>query len=190
MMMGSSVEEGKVTFFNSAGMNPLRKGTDSFIRALTMCEDRRNIKALIHTQVNLREFFPQLASSIDGLINEGVLELVEKTIPAPGLYYKADVYVYPSILDGIGLTVPEAISSGLACIASNNPPMNEFVNDDLGALIPINRLYARNDGYYWPQCRCDVNALREIICKFASAPLDVVKMKKRARLYALDKAFF
>lgn len=187
---GGLVEEGKVVFFNSAGMNPLRKGTDTFIKALYKCKGQRNIKALIHSQVGLMKFFPDLTAVISELEEIGMLEVVEKTVPAPGLYYRADVYVYPSILDGIGLTVPEAISSGLACVVSDNPPMNEFVHEEFGSLIPITRLYARKDGYYWPQCRCDVGALADILLSYAQNPQKVVEMKQRARQYAVEKLSF
>lgn len=187
---GRLVEEGKVTFFNSAGMNPLRKGTDTFIKALLLCNDCHNIKAIIHSQKKLTEVFPELKEPIEKLVNEGKLEIVEETISAPGLYYRADVYVYPSILDGIGLTVPEAISSGLACIASDNPPMNEFVNVECGSLIPVTRLYARADGYYWPQCRCDINALAKIMKDYATNPNMVIDKKKKARKYAENKLSF
>lgn len=187
---GHLVNDGYVTFFNSAGMNPLRKGSDTLIKALDSCGDRSNVKVIIHSQRDLRQFFPELKSTIDKLVKEGSLELIEKTVSAPGLYYKADVYVYPSILDGIGLTVPEAISSGLACLASDNPPMNEFFDETCGSLIPIDRLYARKDGYYWPQCRCDVKALAELIERYASNKEEVVRKKKEARKYALKYLSF
>ena len=177
-------DDGRMVFFNSAGTSPARKGTDTFLRAFYACGDIPNIKALVHAQMILRTVMPELTPVIDELTANGRLELVEKSVTAPGLYYKADVYVYPSILDGIGLTVPEAISSGLACIASDNPPMNEFVHEEFGALIPITKLYSRADGYYWPQCRCDTDALASIIRSFAAQPEKVAEMKKNARTYA------
>ncbi len=184
------VKKGKITFFNSAGVSPIRKGTDTFIKALDKCTTTGNIQAIIHSQVNLRKALPQLASVIDRLQENGILEIVERTVPAPGLYFKADVYVYPSILDGIGLTVPEAISSGLACIVSDNPPMNEFVKKDFGTLIPINRFYARADGYYWPQCRCDIDGLVDIINNYTAQPQNIVNMKRKARCYAEENLCF
>lgn len=181
---GQLVEPGKVIFLNSAGVSPQRKGTDIFIQALDLVSSESNIKGIVHSQKSLKQFFPHLSKTIDKLVGIGVLEIVEKTIPAPGLYTKADVYVYPSRLDGIGLTVPEAISSGLACIASDNPPMNEFIQPEYGNLIPINRLYARSDGYYWPQCKCDVNKLAEMMKSYAHNLEEVKNMKKNAREYA------
>ena len=187
---GNLVSEESVTFFNSAGMNPDRKGTDVFIKALAQCKDNKRVKALIHTQVSLTSFFPELKETIEELKSAGMLTVVEETIGAPGLYYMADVYVYPSKLDGIGLTVPEAISSGLACIASDNPPMNEFVQPEYGGLIPIKKFYSRSDGYYWPQCECDDVALADLIQQYADNPQHVVTMKKRAREYAKEHLSF
>lgn len=187
---GRLVEEGVVTFFNSAGVSPERKGTDTFIKALDRCADVANVKGIVHTQISLDKKMPTLGATIARLQREGRLEVVEKTVPAPGLYCRADVYVYPSVLDGIGLTVPEAISSGLACLASDNPPMNEFVQPDFGRLIAIDRLYARSDGYYWPQCRCVVDSLAQHIRDLAGDPALVVRMKRQARAYALRHLSF
>lgn len=181
---GKLVKEGNVVFFNSAGMSPERKGTDLFIKALELCSSETNIKGLIHSQKELMKCMPEMTDTINRLEKKGVLKIIEGTIPAPGLYTEADVYVYPSRLDGIGLTVPEALSSGLACIVSDNPPMNEFIKPDHGNLIPVTRLYARSDGYYWPQCNCDYTKLAEIMKNYAHNLDMVIEMKKNARVYA------
>jgi glycosyltransferase involved in cell wall biosynthesis len=55
------------------------------------------------------------------------IEFIEKTIPAPGLYFRGDVFVYPTRLEGIGLCVPEALACGLPVITTENSPMNKFV---------------------------------------------------------------
>lgn len=184
------VKDGIVTFFTSSGMDPKRKGTDKFIQALNKCKNTERIKAVVHTQVDLKNCFPELSEMIEELQASGLLEIVEGTFHAPGLYYRGDVYVYPSILDGLGLTVAEAVSSGLACVVSDNPPMNEFVDSSYGDVIPINRLYSRSDGYYWPMCRCDENALAEIIDDYVNNPEKVIEMKSNARKYAIEHFSF
>ena len=184
------VEDGKITFFTSSGMDPRRKGTDKFIRALNKCKNLDKIKAIVHTQVNLKSCFPSLSDEIDRLIDLKILEIVEETVHAPGLYYRGDVYVYPSILDGLGLTVAEAVSSGLACIVSDNPPMNEFLHSSFGNVIPIDRFYSRADGYYWPLCECNEQALATLIDDYASAPDKVIEMKVNARNYAVRNYSF
>src|SRR5690606_9428303 len=130
--------------------NPKRKGTDLLLKSLDKLQ-RNNFKITVHTQVPITDFFPELEELINKYIKEDKLKIIEKTVSAPGLYHIGDVYIYPSRLDGIGLTVPEAISSGLCVIVPDCGPMNEFVTDEFGLKIKVDRFYSRSDGYYWPQ---------------------------------------
>lgn len=182
------VNKDVVTFFHSAGMRPTRKGTGIFIEALLKMKEP--FKAVIHSQKPLMSEYPMLADAIDELIKSGKLQVVERTVTAPGLYYMGDVYVYPSVLEGIGLTIAEAISSGLALLTSDNPPMNEFLDPSFGTAIPIDRLYARDDGYYWPQCHCNVESLANIMDEYAANSALVIEKKKKAREYAEEKLSF
>lgn len=174
----------RITFFTSAGMAPVRKGTDYVIRAFYQMKNRKNAKLLVHTQVFLETAIPEVKSQIEELIAEGSLEIVHKTISAPGLYSKADVYVYPSRLDGIGLTLMEAAASGLACITIDNAPMNEFVDESFGRLCSVDYYYCRHDGYYWPLSATNVESLSNIMESFANGEYDVKTMKAKAREYA------
>ena len=66
------------------------------------------------------------------------IEFIEKTVSAPGLYFRGDVYLYPTRLEGIGLTICEALASGLPVITTNDAPMNEFVIDgETGYLVDV-----------------------------------------------------
>jgi glycosyltransferase involved in cell wall biosynthesis len=64
----------------------------------------------------------------------GILERI-KMIPyvdtqdLPYLYALADVFVYPSIYEGFGLPVLEAMSSGVPVVCSNTSSLPEVVND-------------------------------------------------------------
>ena len=174
----------KLTFFHSAGMAPVRKGTDLLIEAFYRCTDRKKAKLLIHTQRPLKDAIPDVSGMVEELLAEGSLEIVEKTIPAPGLYKEGDVYVYPSRLDGIGLTLMEAIASGLAVVTVDNPPMNEFVEEDFGQVCKVDYHYSRIDGYYWPMCVASVSSLSEILNKYIVGNYDLAKMKRAAREYA------
>lgn len=174
----------KLTFFHSAGMGPIRKGTDIVIRAFYNAKLHNEALLLIHTQVSLEKNFPELVDIITELKKEGSLEIVEKTISAPGLYYKGDVYVYPSRLDGLGLTLMEAIASGMACITVNNGPMNEFIEPSFGSLIDVEYYYSRSDGYYWPIGVADENCLANIYDNYITNKGQLPKMKQAAREYA------
>ena len=180
----SNVIHDKLTFFHSAGMAPIRKGTDLLIQAFYYCKDRQKSKLLIHTQVSLEEKMPNVKPLIDELLKEGTLEIVEKTISAPGLYYKGDIYVYPSRLDGIGLTLMEAAASGLAVVSIDNAPMNEFVESSFGQVCDVDYYYARKDGYYWPMSVASVPSLTVILDNYISGVYDLQDLKKHARQYA------
>ena len=152
----------ELVFFHSAGMNPHRKGTDFTLLAFNALSKKyKNVKLLIHTQKDLGAYFPELDETIALLIEAGKLELINKSISAPGLYSEGDIYIYPSRLDGIGLTLMEAMSCGLPVITSNNAPMNEFINTDTCKTIAVKKLYCRKDGYYWPMCEVNVVDLEE-----------------------------
>lgn len=178
-----------VTFFHSAGMAPNRKGTDILIRSFYNCRNRRNGKLFLHSQVNLKKHYPELCSIIDEMLVEGSLEIYEKTVTAPGLYFKGDVYVYPSRLDGIGLTLMEAISSGMPVITINNAPMNEFVEKEFGSVCDVDYFYCRSDAYYWPMSVASDKSLTFLIEQYISSDrLD--KMKEAAREYAVRELDF
>jgi len=174
---------GPMVFFHSCGVDPYRKGTDLLIRAFY--ETKSNSKLIIHTQIAIEELFPELISIIKNLTTSGNLEIIQKTVTAPGLFQLGDVYVYPSRLEGIGLTIAEALASGLPAIVPDYPPMNEFVSEGkTGSLIRVSRLNARNDGYYWPLCTIDTDDLKAIIARIAEQPALVRQMKVNARKYA------
>lgn len=175
-------DAGPITFFHSAGMNPQRKGTDLLIQAFS-CVDE-DARLIIHSQVNLRKAVPTLEPVINELISQNRLELIEKTVGAPGLYNLGDVYVYPSRLDGLGLSVVEALACGLPVITTNAAPMNEFVNSSIGTLVNISRIYARSDGYYWPKSDCDIRDLSKSIASYIGNPKKLEDERKNARLMA------
>ena len=180
-----SKNEEDIVFFHSAGMNPIRKGTDSVLRAFDNIYDK-NSKLLIHTQEKLDSFFSKELCYISD--NNPNISVVNKTIQAPGLYAKGDIYVYPSILDGLGLTVVEALSCGLPCIVSNNEPMNEFITGNVnGKLIDIEYLYSRSDGYYWPQCKISQKSLEENMSFYIQNKDKINEYKKEARTSAEKK---
>lgn len=175
-------DEDVITFFHSAGMSPQRKGTDLLLAAFSKIDEPARL--IIHSQVALREALPSCAGTIDRLVKSGKLTIIEKSVPAPGLYHLGDVYVYPSRLDGLGLTMIEALACGLPVIATNSPPMNEFINEETGQLVKTNRCYARSDGYYWPQSDCDIDDLAEKMEHYIHHIGSIEQYQKCARDYA------
>jgi glycosyltransferase-like protein len=56
----------------------------------------------------------------------------------PALYRLADAFVFPSVKEGWGLVVLEAIASSVAVITANQPPFTEFLSPNQAVLIDPN----------------------------------------------------
>ncbi len=176
-----------LTYFHSAGMNPHRKGTDLVIKAFDiLAREYSDMKLIIHTQAKIHQYFPNLKDVVNRLIRTNQLEIIEKTIGAPGLYYLGDVYVYPSRLEGIGLTMAEALSCGLPLISSDNPPMNEF-KTRYSAFAKIDKFSRRGDNYYWPECEVNIDDLKNKMQYFIINKSQIDDIKRRTREESIDK---
>ena len=103
-----------------------------------------------------RDDFFELAKDLnlypsESLILTGVLSQEDLCC----LYQLADVFVFPSLKEGWGLVILEAIASGLPIITSNHAPFTEFLTPDQALLID-------------PQ---DPNAIAQAMKKILEPPL-------------------
>jgi glycosyltransferase involved in cell wall biosynthesis len=176
------VQSGCVTFFHSAGRNPRRKGTDLLLDAFACLEHPARL--VIHAQQGLPAGMPEHVRRIDELRQAARLELHVGDVPEPGLYHLGDVYVYPTRLEGIGLTVAEALSCGLPAVVPDCPPMNEFVTEESGRLVAVERYQPRYDGYYWPQCFVDPADLVQQMRWYCENAARLAELKRAARARA------
>ncbi len=55
----------------------------------------------------------------------------------PGLYARADVLVYPSLFEGFGLPIVEAMASGVPVVASDTPALRETMGGAAWAVNPL-----------------------------------------------------
>ena len=173
-------KDDEFVFFHSVGMSK-RKGTKLLIEAFLDGSLYKYSKLIIHSQISIEENF---GYSKDYLNNFNV-EVIEKTVKAPGLYYLGDVYVYPTNLDGLGLTLYEALASGLPVITTNDGPMNEVIDQKNGCLIDVQKYMTRSDAYYWPLAIASKDSLIECM-KIMLNCKNIDSMKLDARKCALD----
>lgn len=166
----------ELTFFHSAGMSN-RKGTDILIDTFIENNFGEKSKLIIHTQKNLEKMFNRSFSNLQ----EYNIEVIEKTVSAPGLYHLGDIYVYPTRLDGLGLTMYEALACGMPVITTDYPPMNEIINNEVGWLLKVERNYCRKDGYYWPMSKVDKKDLADAIRYYIINSESLGEMREKAR---------
>ena len=75
-----------------------------------------------------RDRFFHTAQSLNIEVGQSlILPGVIPTADLPGLYRCADVFCFPSVKEGWGLVILEAIASGLPVVVSQQPPFTEFL---------------------------------------------------------------
>ena len=53
----------------------------------------------------------------------------------PQRYQAVDMYVGPSMFEGFQIPLIEALASGKPCVASNQPPATEIIDEEVGVLV-------------------------------------------------------
>ena len=173
-------QRGLVKFVISAGWqltkNADRRGSIIGLEAFLQTEGDAELQ--FYSQSGYEETPNEFKSLIE---SDNRVKFITGTFD-PFPFYQGDVYLYPSRLDGIGLTVPEALSSGLAVITTNNAPMNEFVKDNFnGKTVDVAKYLGRYDGYYWAESLINKKKLIEAIQSYIDNPETLKKHKETAR---------
>jgi len=126
-------------------LNP-RKNLISMVKAFTMIKKEKSIphKLVIVGKEDFatRKIIQSIktADSTTDVILTGYVE--EQDLPS--LYNEADVFIYPSLFEGVGLPVLEAMSCGVPVIASDSSSLTEIVGD-AGLLVnPLDPEEMRN----------------------------------------------
>lgn len=181
----SNLAKWPITFIISLGWqgNNSRDRKGLFFALQVFKEVKGECILKIYSQIPLQDCLVDWRNLLEG---DSRIEFIAGTYD-PFPFSDGDIYIYPSRLDGIGLSLPEAISSGLACITTDNAPMNEFVIDNYnGRLVQVARFMSRYDGYYWPQSNVSLASLKEAMQWYVSFPSKVKEHGENAREFALE----
>lgn len=109
-----------------------------YVLTVATLERRKNLETLLHAFELVRQRQPELSLAVVGtapppgtpatpaLVGEGVrlLGFVPDEELAK-LYRGAAVFAYPSIFEGFGMPIVEALASGLPVVASSHPSLDE-----------------------------------------------------------------
>lgn len=124
------------------GIEP-RKGSDSLVRALSVlvAAGERPVLAVVggHSFQDHRAYKEAVLGELPGLGLELGVDVVQVgTVPdedVPAWYAAADVLAFPSVKEGFGLAVLEAMSAGVPVVTSDLPVFREYLVHGRDALL-------------------------------------------------------
>lgn len=175
----------KFTFFHNAGWLGInyRKMTPAAIVAFdAVSKHLPHINFFIHSQAEMELLPPEI---IEKVRNNPRITYHVETVPAPGYYHKGRIMVFPTKLEGLGLPLFEALACGLPVIATDAPPMNEFIrHGENGLLVRVGEVVTRQDDIAFPETLIDVRELALKMASLAQDPGQVRRLSHNARRYA------
>ncbi len=183
--LSKSDSKAQIKFFHSCGWSPYRKGTDLILAAMNLISEN-NFVLTIHTQIDLNKYIEKEHPSLVNTLNDSRIQVIFETVESPGLYANHDVYIYPTRLEGIGLSQLEAQACGLPLIVPNNPPMNELTSGSFSQLLGVSRLFRRKDEYYWDMCEVNPKDIALAMSYFIRSGTEILNLKLMARKFAED----
>ena len=125
------------------GIEP-RKGSRYLIGALAMAKRQPGQPPMLavvggHSFQDYRNYRDEVLGSLEGLgLSLGDDVAIVGTVPdeeLPGWFHAADSFVFPSVNEGWGLVILEALAAGLPVVASDIEVFRGFLTDGTDALL-------------------------------------------------------
>ncbi|GAA3168030.1 MSMEG_0565 family glycosyltransferase [Blastococcus jejuensis] len=136
------------------GLEP-RKGSDNLVRALAAARRRSGLSPVLavlggHSFQDYRAYHDAVLAELPALGLELGRDVVEVgTVPdadMPAWYRAADALAFPSVKEGFGLAVLEAMSAGVPVVTSDLPVFREYLVAGRDALlVPVGDVDALAD---------------------------------------------
>jgi glycosyltransferase-like protein len=133
---------GSPVYFTVGGIEP-RKNSLNLLRAFAQVRQQQpqaqlaiaGGATLFDYQPYRQQFF-ELATELELPLEQAlVLPGVIPEADLPTLYRCADAFVFPSLKEGWGLVVLEALASGLPVVTADQPPFTEFLSSASALLV-------------------------------------------------------
>ncbi len=134
---------GRFLILSIGGIEP-RKGSDHLFRSLALLRNKlghRPVLVIIggHSFQDHRPYRDAVIASMPSLDLEFGRDVIELgTLPdeeMPGWYHAADAFAFPSVNEGWGLVVLEAMAAGTPTVVCDLPVFREYLTADRDALV-------------------------------------------------------
>jgi glycosyltransferase involved in cell wall biosynthesis len=97
-----------------------------------------------------------------------------------GLFTIGDVYVYPTVREGVGLTITEAMATGMPVITTDYPTMNEWLTDNVeGRLIKVKKI--KKGSMMIDNAYVDTKHLADLLIDYIEHPKKIEDHSNNAR---------
>lgn len=132
--------DGRPLVLAVGGIEP-RKGSDNLVRALARLDGPRPVLAVLggHSFQDYRAYKDAVLAELPGLgLDLGTDVVLVGTVPEHDMaawYAAADVLAFPSVKEGFGLAVLEAMSAGVPVVTSDLPVFREYLVPGRDALL-------------------------------------------------------
>ncbi|MGH9278694.1 MAG: glycosyltransferase [Acidimicrobiales bacterium] len=149
-----------------------QKGQEQLVRAFAAAfADEPNAWMVIFGEGSRRDPLTKLIADL-GLADRVLLPGVERDIGSA--YAMADIFAFPSLHEGLGMAIIEAMAAGVACVGSDIPPLRAVLRDGAcGRLVPPG----------------DIDALADTLRSLASDPATRRDLAEEGRRRARDYFF-
>ncbi len=131
----SEIERKKSGIFHLAGKSSL-KGTETILDRWRAHSEWPTLTLLQHKEKAPGEVPKNVQLITDYLSNEDLIRLANEY----------PVHLCPSLSEGWGHYIVEAMSCGAVVVTTDGPPMNELVSADRGILVPVSKDEPRHLG--------------------------------------------
>ena len=180
----------KVKFYINIGTGSNRKGYSQIPQALNIMKGNL-LNRLYNPEIHKFLFIATSIENSENRIDQYFLkyfknhpncEIYFKTADnsSGGLFDYGDVYIYPTTREGIGLTITEAMCTGMPVVTSDYPTMNEWItNKQDGRLIKVSKI--KKSSMPMDKVFIDTSHLANIMLDYINYPEQIEEQSVNAR---------